>query len=299
MHRLTEFEKQQINALYEQGKMDSEIGKELGICRATICYYRQTHNMPTKFTYDKISKIDNQKFEKLFNQGLSDYVIAKELNMSPEGVYSHRMRHKYIRTRNLRVNEAIELSDFQKQVLIGTMLGDSSMSMSKSMVSPKIVCMHGVKQKEYCEHKTQIFKSLGAHCTYHKRSTPDLRTGICYENYTMSVPANPEFLKYYEAFYRNGIKRIPLELLDNFTEVSLAFMYMDDGCKISQSYSIATNCFTVEEINKFRAFLLSKFNLETSIFKSHILYIRAKSKGAFESLIKPYIIPCMQYKLHD
>lgn len=36
MHRLTDLEKQRINELYELGKIDSEISKELGICTATI-----------------------------------------------------------------------------------------------------------------------------------------------------------------------------------------------------------------------------------------------------------------------
>ena len=53
--------------------------------------------MPTKFTYSKISKINKEEFEKLFYKGLSDYVIAKELNMSPDGIYSYRMRHNYRR----------------------------------------------------------------------------------------------------------------------------------------------------------------------------------------------------------
>ena len=39
-------------------------------------------------------------------------------------------------------------------------------------------------------------------------------------------------------------------------------MYMDDGYKTQCSYGIATNCFTIEELNKFRIFLLEKFNLE-------------------------------------
>ena len=47
--------------------MDSEIEKELGISSKTICYYRKSHNLPTKFNYSKISKINNEECEKLFN----------------------------------------------------------------------------------------------------------------------------------------------------------------------------------------------------------------------------------------
>lgn len=285
--------------LYNQGKMDTEIGKILGIKSATIQAYRSTHNMPTKFTYDKISKIDNNKFEKLFKQGLSDYAIAKELNMSPDGVHSHRVRHNYIRKENLRINKAIKLTSFQKQVLIGTMLGDSNMRLSKNCVSPRVSCAHGVKQKKYCEYKTEIFKSLGAKCNYHKRNVADKRNGIYYEDYTMSIPANPEFSFYYNSFYPNGKKIIPLNLLNQFTEVSLAFMFMDDGTKTSNGYSVATMCFDKENIIEFKKFLANKYHIETTIHKNNSLYIKANSRNLFTHLISPYIIDCMKYKIHS
>ena len=81
MARLTNLDKENIKRLYEQGKMDSEISKELGIKTQTVQYFRTKNNMPTKFTYSKISKINKEEFEKLFYKGLTDYVIAKELNM--------------------------------------------------------------------------------------------------------------------------------------------------------------------------------------------------------------------------
>ena len=33
-------------------------------------------------------------------------------------------------------------------------------------------------------------------------------------------------------------------------------MFMDDGSKIGDTFTIATNCFTEEELTKFRIFLL-------------------------------------------
>lgn len=75
-------------------------------------------------------------------------------------------------------------------------------------------------------------------------------------------------------------------------------MFMDDGSKIAQSYTIATNCFGKEEIKKFQKFLLDTFNIATSLHKQNRLYINKKSRKHFESLISPYIIDCMKYKLH-
>ena len=115
----------------------------------------------------------------------------------------------------------------------------------------------------------------------------------------MFVPANPTLKSWYYSFYKDKIKIIPFDLFEYFTEVSLAFMYMDDGYKTQCSYGIATNCFTIEELNKFRIFLLEKFNLETSIHKGNRLYILAKSAKRFTELISPYICNCMKYKLQS
>lgn len=299
MGKLTELQKEEMLKLYHEGKMDTEIAKILNVSDSAIYYWRKKKlNLKSKFNYTKISKINNEKFEELFYKGLSDYKIAKELNMSADGVYSHRVRYGYSRE-SLLYNKPIKLTNFQKQVLLGTMLGDSSMRVSGKYQNPRISCAHSIKQKEYCEYKTNIFKSLQATCAYHKRNVPDKRNGKLYEDYTMTTPANPELLDWYYLFYKNKKKRIPFELFDYFTEVSLAFMFMDDGCKNGKSYSIATNCFSLEELQDFKKFLYEKFGLEVNIHKNRTLYIRKNSVNLFTKLISPYIYNCMLYKLQS
>lgn len=295
--KLTEDMKQRLIDLYEQGLMDSEIAKKIGgITDGTVFYWRKKLGLKSKFNYSKVAKIDNKRFEELFNQGLSDYAIAKELGMSPDGIYSHRMRHGYLR-KDIRFATAVKLTNFQKEVLVGTLLGDSSLRKPKRNGNTEVSCAHGISQKEYCEYKTEIFKSLGAHCEHHIRKAPDKRNGICYEDYTMRIPTNPELNSWFDAFYPNGKKVIPSSLFKYFTSASLAFLYMDDGFKASRSYCISTNCFQTDELSEFRQMLKDKFNIDTSVFKNNVLYIKANSKNLFESLIKPYLCPCMQYKL--
>lgn len=288
---------QLVIQLWKEGKMDSEISNITGLNKATIQLYRKQHNLTSKFTYDKVSKIDNKKFEELFNLGLSDHEIAQQLGMSADGIYSHRIRHNYHREL-LTVAKPKILTEYQKAVLIGTLLGDSSFRCNG--INPSISCAHCPKQKELTIHKTEIFKSLGAYYTYSIRNTPDKRTGKYYETYTMRIGANPELKEWYKQLYPKGKKIIPIPLLKEvFNEVSLAFMYMDDGSKTSCGYSIATNCFSKENIKEFQKFLKTKFNLSTTIHSQNVLYIKACSKDLFTKLIKPYIIPCMQYKLHN
>lgn len=298
MKRLTDLDKQKIKELYNLGKNDSQISKELNIKIATICYYRKHNNLPTKFTYESLSKINFNEFKILFDQGLSDYKIAKQLNVSASTIYFYRKKYNFIRE-DLRYNKSIKLTYFQKQVLLGTLLGDSSLRLTKDCKNAKFICSHSIKQKEYCEYKAEIFKNLGVSCKYHKRNVPDKRNGIYYEDYTLNISSNPEFNIWYQSLYKNKIKVIPFNLFKYFTEISLAFMFMDDGSKIGDTFTIATNCFTEEELTKFRIFLLQKFELETTMFKSHVIYIKKKSASKFISLIKPYIIPCMQYKIQS
>lgn len=295
LFKLTEEDKETLIALYNQGLMDTQIAQLLSVSRSAIYYWRKKLNMQTTFDYSKIRKFDNQKFEELFNQGLSDYKIGKLLNVSPDTIYGHRMRHGYFRE-NYRLNKEIPLTDFQKQVLIGTLLGDSSLR--KPNMNPSFSCAHGAKQKDYSEHLAKIFDSLGAKCCYHKRNIKDKRNGILYEDYTVSIPTNPSFLKYYNAFYSTGKKVIPIDLLkEEFTEVSLAYMFMDDGTKTRSSYKIATNCFAKENVEEFQELLKNKWGIETSIHHDNGLYIMTKSAALFKYLISPYICDCLKYKL--
>ena len=107
-------------------------------------------------------------------------------------------------------------------------------------------------------------------------------------------------VKYRELFYNlEGKKIIPIDFLkDHFTAQSLAYLFMDDGCKNQKSYNLNLQCFTEKELIDFAYFLKTKFNLDFIIKKDKTMYLRYKSIQIFESLIKPYITEDMQYKIH-
>lgn len=291
MSKLTETQKDVLISLYNEGKMDTEIAAALNITRGAVQYWRRKFGLETKFQYSKVSKIDTVKFESLFYEGKSDAEIAKELGMSYDGVYAHRIRHGYIRE-NRRFGKAIPLTDFQEQVLIGTMLGDSTMERRSTNAS--LMCAHCYEKEEYTKYKAEIFNSLCPKLYY--ISQHDSRTGKTYTRCTIKLPANPELNKYYDAFYKPK-KIISEEILKKFTDVSLAFLFMDDGCGSQGNYTIATNCFPKESLMLFRQFLLDKFNIYSSITSGNTLYIKHRSLDLFTSLVEPYMCDCMKYKL--
>ena len=197
-----------------------------------------------------------EEFESLFNQGLSDYKIAKIMNKNHATIFQWRKKHGYVRN-SLKENQEVPLNQNNIEVLLGTLLGDGSLQ--KAFKNARYANSHSPKQKEYCEYIAEQFVNLGAVVQYSKRVTPDKRNGNIYEEYCCRLPCNPALNYLHSAFYSNHKKRIPFELLDNFTAKSLAFLYMDDGSKASGGYNIATMCFTESEILEFRKFLFNKF----------------------------------------
>lgn len=280
-------------SLAQEGYMDTEIAKLFGVTAGNIMFHRKNRGIESQFTYDKISKIDNKKFEELFNQGLGDEEIGKALDMSSDGIYSHRMRHGYLR-RSFKENELNPLTQDNLEIILGIMMGDGSME--HNYKNARMSIAHGEKQKEYSYYIADKLSNLNPH-TYVSVSKLDERTGKRYTSYWVDLPANPAFNEICDHFYVNRIKRIPIELFDNFTWQSLAYMFMDDGSKAHCGGQFATNCFTTEDLQKFQDFLLRKFNIETTICKRHTLYIKAKSFRHMKSHIEPYMCECTKYKI--
>ena len=81
---------------------------------------------------------------------------------------------------------------------------------------------------------------------------------------------------------------------------------MDDGFAAGNRVGLATECFTDVEIDLLKSVLESKFNLKvaknrrvTSTGKvSSRLFISALSREQLHSLVLPYFIPSMLYKLN-
>lgn len=295
--KITSPMKETLIRLYNEGKMDTEIANVLNVSRSAVFYWREQLGLKTKFTYNKINKLDIEKHKDLLlNKELSDYKIADILGLSHCCIRKARIKLG-VKRRDLRYSQGVPLNHYQIEVLIGTVLGDSSLRASNN--AAQFVCIHCPKQYNYILNKFNIFKNIGIKLSFYKRNIPNKKTNKRYSNYRIQSKYNPCLLSFYNSFYKNGIKIIPKDLVTKyFSRVSLAYMFMDDGFQINKnSYSIATNCFSIEDLHWFQEFLKSKFNLETTIHKDNVLYIKACSRNLFTYLVKPYINDCVKYKL--
>lgn len=174
------------------------------------------------------------------------------------------------------------LNTLQKEILLGILLGDASMHYRN--LRKKAVRLEIKLFKILTNDNSIIYKNHNAF--YFKTLTLEL------------------FFPYYELFYKEGKKQIPIELLthENFTKRSLAYWFMDDGhCENKAGrYKISTQCFSFEDHKRLIDILYKRFNIETTIYKkdkSYVLVIKRTSICSFKRLIGPYIIPSMKYKL--
>lgn len=294
--KLSSEQKNEAIAMAKKGILDPVIAKKFNVTAGCIQSLRKRHGIKSLFTHESLSKINNQDFEKLFYLGWNDNDIAKILNVTTNYIYQYRYRHGYKRpNRNYAKNNPLTTDNIE--ILLGLMMGDGSMECSFKNARLKLA--HCEKQKLYTYFIAKKLENLNPK-VFKSVSKIDARTGKQYKSYWCQFPSNPAFNEIYNHFYKEKKKRIPIELFDNFTWQSLAFLYMDDGSNIlTGGATIATNCFLLEDIHKFQGFLKGKFNLDTTLHKDNVIYITTKSFKYMIENIEKYMCDCMKYKINN
>ena len=86
-------------------------------------------------------------------------------------------------------------------------------------------------------------------------------------------------------------------MLYKLTGLGIATWYMDDGSNGHYGYIFCTNGFSKDDVQLIQKFFKEKFDINTTIRKDNVIYIKADSKQKFKNLVSPYIIESMKYKL--
>lgn len=280
----------------KNGLSDIQIAAKYNISSSGVSNYRKCKNIKSNIR-DRVSKNDKLIINELVKYDFDNSFIAKVTNKSLS--FINILTNKTINAEEYSTKTINTIQDFSKEelaIIIGILMGDGNIDYKQNKNS----CFsteHSPKQKEYVFHIAKKLINLSVRigvCT----TKIDIRTNKRYTKYWLRLSSSSVFTYLYKIFYPKGIKIIPDFLYKYYTEESLAYQYMDDGSKIEGTYKIATNCFSKEDLIKFQYFLLTKFNIETTIHSDHGLYIRKKSTKHFEELVSPYIIDSMKYKLY-
>lgn len=184
-------------------------------------------------------------------------------------------------------NETLE------SIIIGTLLGDSSISKSR------LNCSHSIKQKEWLLAKMKALSCFGVH--YSEGMSGD-GSGKLFRHCRMSVNACPYFRALKAIWYPKNKKVVPY--IHRLTEVMMAVWYMDDGCLLNSrpnvpKIEISMNSFDEENVDRMIMMLNRDFSI-TATKRNHIgwrLRMNTENSAIFFELISPYIVPQMRYKL--
>ncbi len=191
------------------------------------------------------------------------------------------------------------LSDFQLEIIRGSLLGDGSLSSTSRRKSSGVRFRlgHVLKQKKYLEWKASLFKNIPYYIFSDKKSI------------RFDLTPLPELYFLRKEMYKRNYKFLSADALANLTPLSLAIWYMDDGSLVirNKAGDRGRIAMVVKKIHPrsrkaLQELLENRYDIKTRLSlrgknKQPILSFDQKNTDKFLSLIKRYVHSSMDYKL--
>jgi len=188
----------------------------------------------------------------------------------------------------------------QKEVLVGVLLGDGHLEKLYSPALARLKIEHSFKQKDYVDWLYQELRNWVRSKPKTKRSKS---FGKNYLNYSFCTYGHRLLGDFHEIFYSGNIKIVPSKISKIITPLGLAIWYMDDGSVKSKRHKgifLNTQSFSVLGIKRLQRMLKEKFLIQSTTKKDKNglqIYIGGKNGEKFINLIRPFLLPCMLYKI--
>lgn len=251
-------------------------------------------------------RVPNQSWVRI--RTTADRASTRGLIVTPDhNIYTQR---GLLRADSLRAGDTMYLAESlfsveQRQAVLGTLLGDSSVSMSPDQRrnGTKTAALQGSHTRAggLAEYKAQVLPQLvlgkerpGGPCVIKgKRTTRAPSTN--YSTRQLHQIGELRALLYDV----QGHKRLRPAVLDQLGAIGLAWWYMDDGCvqKAKQdTMCFATNGFLREDVDTAVAWFRTNFGA-TSAGADKVIRLAARASRKLAALIAPHIIPGLRYKL--
>lgn len=199
--------------------------------------------------------------------------------------------------------KTLKLSEIQKQVLVGTLLGDGCLETQNNGRTYRLKVEHSIAQKDYVEWK---YKVLEKFILSKPRIRKKLSYGLIRESYCFSTVSHGSLRFYGQQFYRNGKKVIPRIIGKMLTPLALAVWFMDDGSVKSKKHKalvIHSQSFNKQDLERIIKVMEEKYGIRSTLRKrgdgsGYALYLLSETVNKFIDLVKKYFLPSMKYKLY-
>lgn len=211
----------------------------------------------------------------------------------------------YRKAEDIRVGDHVmlgaihRLSDLQKEIIRGSLLGDGNLSptIHKDSLGVRFRLGHGLKQKGYLLWKASLFKNIPASIYEDKKS--------------IKFDATPlqELYEMRRSMYKNKYKFLSSDFLSALTPLSLAIWYQDDAHLDIRNknrggdkgrIAICVQAIHPESRKSLQTLLRDKYDIKTRlsiVAGQGIMSFDRANTEKFLQLIKYYVHPSMGYKL--
>lgn len=195
----------------------------------------------------------------------------------------------------------IEIGESQRQLIVGTLLGDASCVLQRDGRNPYLRIGHSLKDIGYTEWKYNYLLSTNL------LQSPIDKYG------SFNTICHPKLWEFRTLFYLNGTKVITHEVLQALEPLGLAVWYMDDGSlirSISRSpgpyYVMAMSCYTMQEVDMVCRWMGDRYGVEFRPYAQtkkgynkvypYMATTRVKDGRRFADLVGKYILEAMARK---
>ncbi len=192
------------------------------------------------------------------------------------------------------------LSERQKAIVIGTLLGDGCLETNGRYV--RLRTDHSERQKKYVFWKFREIHNLTSGKPRFVECY-DRRTRKIYKHWRFDTISTEILVPFKNLFYTDGKKGIPSNMIELLIRpLSLAVWFMDDGYrrKDCKGAYFNTQAYSKQGQRLLQEALEKNFGIKTRIHWARgrpKLYIPSSEFDAFQDLIKTEAIPCLGEKL--
>jgi hypothetical protein len=238
----------------------------------------------------------------LLNIPTSPFFLSKGMSISKSKIVN-LSTNKYFHTQCRAINRIGPHNIDVISVMVGLLLGDGYLN-NRSGEGARMAVKQSIVHKEYLFSNYEFFYKRG-YCTsleprLYTRTLKDKDKS--YFGYEFNTFTFRSLVWLHKLFYKNGKKVVPSNISELLTPLALAVWLSDDGGWVGSGVRIASNNFTLEEVEILIEVLRKNFKLDCTIQKislkdKYSIYIKKNSILKLRSLILPHLHPSMSHKL--
>lgn len=296
---------EQIRTWYEvEGQTDAEIARRIGVTDAAVRGYRRTRGIAT---IGQLARLNRGRSGLLLSEASSVEIAEVYSNMGDRAAAAHfnvsaptfRAKRRSLGLEAIsktdRATSCEPFTDEQKEVVIGTLLGDGHLR-DRGVLS----ISHSHSQLVYLRHLHSILMPHAKPIFYDDKLLKDAHN-VAF-SFGFRTVQHPWLKSMRDLFYPVGGRVFPDGVLRHLTHRSLAFWYFDDGHFEDGLPSFALGDITDEAAYQVARLVRERFSLDTYIKPQStptckLLGIRAASADAFCLLIRDFATADMLYKI--